>query len=957
MQSFLDKVAAQICEKHANQLTEICIVLPNKRAGLFLKKLIPLKTEKTTWSPDIFSIEDFCIQLSGYKLADPISLLFDFYEIHKHIEGEKAQPFDEFIQWGQIILNDIDEIDMSMADAKSLFSYLSEAKAIEKWNPGQKQLTRGVKNYLRFYRSLYDYYKLLRAQAEAKKTVYKGLIFRNLAEKAEVIVKNLRWEKVYFAGFNALTKSELTIATAMVTGGKAEMIWDADDYYLSDFNQEAGIFLRRQIEKFGQNTSIRVNSGFKEIIKDIVVCGTPKNLGQARYAASIIQKWAKNSTARELLSKTALVLADENLLFQVLDSLDSNLPTFNVTMGLPLKYTSAFQFFSQILRLYENVERFLAVTSKQSGGFYYTDLVKLLQHPYMQHSAEIRELLGKIRKGNIVFYQPEQLKKLITDFSETQKVVWDKIFNSVNPKPNQILENMIFLIHHFRKMFSDENFGGNDANKTELEFLFYFSKIILRLKGFLEKYSSIERIKTLRKLLDHLAQNTRIPFEGEPLAGLQIMGLLETRTLDFDQVILLSANEGILPSGHTAHSFIPPDIKQDFGIPVYQEKNAVFAYHFYHLLQNAREVHLVYNTEPDELGGGEPSRFIQQLLIELPRYQPLHQIRQTIASLPVQHICLPEPIVVPKTEDVYKKLMDKGKSGFSPSSINNYRSCPLSFYFQEIAGIAEAEEVEETMEYITIGNIVHKALEILYSPYLNQILRDEHLAKMQLNASQAIIAAINEKYPDGDISFGWNKLKTEVITNFVRSFLSVEKDQIRKSSAENKFITLLNLEKRYESFVTLLNSENTEIKIKGFIDRVDQLDGVIRIIDYKTGDVKPAELKFSSWDNFIESDNNGKAFQVMIYAWLYQNNHPENRLNFTSGIFSLRRPGEGLMNFTLKQPENENGGILTDYQLLENFEDFLKKTLTEIFDRQTPFTQTTNIELCRRCSFKGICAR
>lgn len=965
MQRFLEKVCRHISEKHPGNLAEVCIVLPNRRAGLFLKKIFPEITGKTTWSPEIFSIEDFCVHLSGYRPADNLGLLFDFYEIHRRIEGEKAQPFDEFLQWGQLLLKDINEIDMNLVDARTLFAYLTEVKAIEKWNPGSPQLSELMKNYLRFYRSLHDYYLALRSKAETTKEAHIGFIYRQLADTIDSRPPALPWKRIYFAGFNALTKAEKKITAALINQNVAEMLWDADEYYLEDKNQEAGFFMRKELDAADKKNFKWVDNGFKEILKEITVCGTPKNLGQAKYAAAIVKKWVEqagssteNANVGDALTSTALVLADENLLFQVLSSLDPKTPPFNVTMGFPIKFTSAYQFFNLLFRLYENASRFLQIDQGQSKGFYYQDMLKLLQHPLLSSFKGFSGAAISIKQARRVFYQPGHLQVFSKDLSDTEQNIFLKITGDLTPSPAKVLEIFDFLIVELRKASVQNHLRGNEeARSMELEYLFHFSKINTRISGLVEQYKSVGQVKTLRKIFDQIVLATKIPFEGEPLQGLQVMGMLETRTLNFDRVILLSANEGILPSTSFGNSFIPLDIQREFGLPVFQEKNAVFAYHFYRLIQNAKEVHLVYNTEPDALGGGEPSRFIHQLLLELPKYQPGHNIHETVISLPVPEISIPEEISIPKENDVFKLLLQKGSSGLSPSSINLYLTCPLRFYFKEIAKISEANEVEENLELQTLGTIVHNALEILYKPYINQQLTAELMAGMFAKSEEAIAAAIAENYSGGDISFGRNRLMSEVIKNFVKSFLIKEKETIQSLKNTGKHITLLDLEQRYQTEVSLPNAENITVKLKGFIDRVDKLDDVVRIIDYKTGNVEANELSFSSWEAFAESDKNGKAFQVLMYAWLYWENHPNGAPKFNSGVISMRKLSEGLISFAIKPGRNADPDMMIDANKLDQFEALMMEILEEIFDKTIPFTQTEVLKTCENCEFRGMCQR
>jgi ATP-dependent helicase/nuclease subunit B len=467
----------------------------------------------------------------------------------------------------------------------------------------------------------------------------------------------------------------------------------------------------------------------------------------------------------------------------------------------------------------------------------------------------------------------------------------------------------------------------------------------------------VNQIQTLRKVYDFIVRVTKIPFEGEPLQGLQVMGLLETRTLDFDRVILLSANEGTLPATSFGNSFIPVDIQREFGLPVVQEKNAVFAYHFYRLLQRAKEIHLVYNTEPDELGGGEPSRFIQQLLHELQKYQPAHEIQKTILSFPVPVIAGEQEITISKDETVYAGLMKKAQSGLSPTSLNRYKSCPLRFYFYDIAGIQLPDEVEETLEMQSIGSIVHKSLEILYKPYLQKKVSVADIDKMEREAEGAIATAFAEEYPGGDISFGRNRLISEVIKNFVKKFLGSEKAFLENISHSGQSLTILGLEEKLAGEIILDDPEKTAVKLKGIIDRVDSLDGLVRIIDYKTGRVEKNEFHFPSFEHFVASDKNDKSFQVLIYAWLYQHRSKQSEPRFKSGIISMRSLSGGLFAFAIKESRTAEPDDIIDRQKLMKFEEMLKDVLSELFDRSIPFAQTTNTDICKNCDFKDICVR
>jgi ATP-dependent helicase/nuclease subunit B len=964
MERFLDKVSRHIIQKYPDDLAGLCIVLPNRRAGLFLKKSLIASGSKTIWSPDIFSIEDFLAQISGLTPSDPIGLLFDFYEIHQQIEGVKAQSFDDFVQWGQVLLSDFNEIDKHLADAAGLFNYLSEAKAIEKWSPGNPHLSEAVKNYLRFYRSLNDYYHALRSHLESSQTAYQGLIYRKVAEQIEKIAPALKWKKIIFAGFNALTASEKKITTVLVNLNLAEMLWDADKYYLDNPNQEAGLFLRKELQTTHKEEFKWISDDFTNKPRKIVNCGVPKNLGQARYAANVLMKWSEeavkyNVPVEKSLTDAAVVLADENMLFPLLSSLHDETPHFNVTMGYPVRFTIAFQFFSILIRVYENAERFLSVNDRKSKGFYYADLLKFLKHPWFRYFVNVDPVVLSIKQSNRSFYNPSQLADLVKEQPENARDLFEKIFGEAHPTPAMILENIGALITALKMVFSEKDIHNEDEGTInfDLEYLYQFSKINNRLKDLMAKYQSVQQVKTLKKLFDYILRMTNIPFEGEPLQGLQVMGMLETRTLDFNKLILLSVNEGTLPSASYGNSFIPYDIQREFGLPVIHEKNAVFAYHFYRLLQRAGEVHLVYNTESDALGGGEPSRFIHQLIHELPKYDPLNTIEQVSLGFSLPEFNTAPEIVIEKDSPVYDKLLKKANSGLSPTSINRYKSCPLKFYFSEIAEIQAPDEVEETLEMQSIGSIVHEALDVLYKPFLNAAITDENIEQMKQDAGLAMAAAFEKYYSGGDISYGRNRLISEVIKNFITNFLDTERAFLETITRQNKHLTILNLEEVFKASITLDNTDKNVVNLKGFIDRVDRIDDMVRIIDYKTGRVESKEFYFESFEQFAVSASSDKSFQVLMYAWLYDQNHRQPYPRYQSGVISMRHLSGGVFSFGLKENRRALPDVIIDPEKLQLFEGIMRTILNEMFDQALPFGQTDDLSVCKTCDFREICSR
>lgn len=968
MQTFLEETARHLLLNHNTNLGDVCVVLPGRRAGIHLKKHISELAKKTLWAPDIFSIEDFLVSLSGFNKLDNVTLTFELFEIHKEIEKENPQSFDEFSKWGQVMLTDFNEIDMSLIDAKALFAYLSEVKAIEKWNPDGSPLTSGEREYLKFYNSLYSYYQTFNDKLKASKNAYQGLIYRFVAENIESLIGEKKWKKIYFAGFNAFTKAEEMVIQFLRDTFHAEILRDADLYYLEDEKQEAGEFLRKQLQSEGKEKFGEIRNFFKDPEKKIHIHGVSGNEGQAALTGKILQNFLTRDTTNNIdLANTAIVLANENLLIPVLNSLPAKLDAFNVTMGYPLKLTPAYNFVMLIIRMYENAERFAKMKDKNEGGFYHRDILRIMQHSMMAGSYNTHKAIQRLRKSKQVFYNFSDIEKIFfgdeTKNNDANKLsaLVNLIFSDPLPAPALILKKITEIIFHFRGHFTDKNHPAGESSSLQLEYLYHLSEMVNRLKAMNDTYKSIETAKTLRGIFRQLSAGSRIPFTGEPLKGLQIMGMLETRNLDFEQVILVSANEGVLPATTTNHSLIPFDVQIEMKLPTHNQKNAVFAYHFYRLLQRTKETHIIYDTESDNMGSGEKSRFVYQIINELPQYNPEAEIISEIEELPPPDKMKERVIEIQKTNTVFQSLCEKAADGLSPTSLNQYRRCPLQFYFKNLAKLREIDDVEENLEYRTIGSIIHSVLEEMYKPLVEKIVSTTDIDKMYGRIEELTAMAFLTHYEQGQTRYGKNRLILEVIKTFISSFLNFEKNFILNLGKENGVLQIQGLEKNLisENLAAYIpGMEQSEIKIKGVIDRIDKLNDTLRIIDYKTGKVKSlSELQIYHWEDFEEGHKKDKPFQVLLYAWLHQRTSLEESTNLQAGIISLPVISKGFMKFGVKANLRAKPDENIDAEKLENFEQYLISILTELFDQSMPFAQTERKETCQLCDFKEICRR
>jgi len=949
MQAFLDKTAQYLYKKWGDDMENICVVLPTRRAKLFLKKYLSRHAGKTIWSPGIFSIEDFVYSLSEFEIIDPVYLQFELYRIYLETEGDKAAEFSEFMKWGSVLLNDFNEIDKYLVDPANLFGYLTDVKAIELWNPGGKVLTPFQQNYLRFYKSLNSFYQKLADVLLKKRQAYPGLAYRKIAEQSE-FYKSLQWKHVVFAGFNALTAAERKIIFTLINRGKAEIIWDADRYYVENEIHEAGRFIRKYLTKLNPAEVKWIDSDLSERKFQVNVVGVPQNVLQAKVAGNILAGFAANTNA---ITNTALVLNDESLLDPVLNSIPAGIDNFNITMGLSLKSTPLFQLIDSIFSLQVNI---LKLSNNHAPGkIYFRDLLRVLDHPYFSEANENKKF-GKIaqtvRTSNKVFFSHDDIKKLPSDPVNGTTQLFEIIFKSWNDYPGKAIEGISSLIGYLKKKFSETGSPiRNNGNQSslELEHLFHFSKVMQKLKKLVSEFPYITTIASLRELLRQLCDSVIIPFYGEPLQGLQIMGMLETQALDFENIIILSANEGCIPSGKSVNSFISFEIRCRFDLPTYKERNAVYAYHFYRLLQRTEKAFILYNTEHGELGGDEKSRFVTQLLYELPKHNPVIEIRDQILSLPVVSGKTSFQIVIPKNHNILVRLEELASTGLSASSLNIWRNCPLRFYFQYIASLKESEEPEETIEANTLGSAVHDVLRIFYEPLTNKILTAGDIEKMKPVIESSTRQAIIKYFNSGEIDFGKNLLITRVAIEYVKNFLDHEFAFLKSATIP---VQILYVEKQIDYKAEIKgDKENRVIKLTGKIDRVDLTEGIIRIIDYKTGKVDQRNLRIDSWEELFAEPRLDIAFQLLFYSYLFSKSSDRIDHEIEPWIISFRGLKGGVLK--LKLPDKE----IFSMDTIMKFEDVLKAILSEIFDPLNDFRQTEVIENCNYCQFRSICSR
>jgi hypothetical protein len=917
--TFLDKLSTQIISKYGTKLSDIIIVLPNKRARIFLLESLKKQLNRTIFAPEITSVEDFVQDVAGIRSIDAIELLFEFYNVYKGLtQADKQQPFELFANWGKTLLQDFNEIDRYLLNPAHVLSYLKDIEDIKHWSLDIDNHTTMIENYLEFWKLLPLYYDTFYNHLLDRGTGYQGLIYREAVNNIHHFSNAFKKEKIIFAGFNALNAAEETILRHLTSAGQAEIYWDIDHVFLNDPYHDAGLFIRRFQRGWREYQSQPFNWIVDDFSKEknIKIIGTPKTIGQAKIAGEIIEQLQNDGHS---LDKTALVLGEENMLIPMLYSLPKSVGALNITMGYSSRNNPAQILVQKLFKMHTNA----LGRSEKSYTFYYKEVLDILTHPLVEPHSGADYLVTTINRNNITFLSLHKLFKIHGQASPFFRLLFDRWDNDVSAVLNRLSEIMLAL-----KSFLSTD---DEEDKIAKAFLYSIFKVINKLISYKEAHPEMDTLAVLYSVYKQVADMAEVSFEGEPLSGLQVMGVLESRVLDFENVIITSMNEGKFPSGKASNSFIPYDVKRELGLPTYKEKDAIYSYHFYHLLLRAKNIYLLYNTESEGLDAGERSRFLTQLEIEK---QPHHKLEKVIynAYLPDKAY---EPMVVPKSARVIERLKEIATDkGFSPSALTGYIRNPMQFYYERVLRIREVEEVEENIALNTLGTIIHGALEELYRPYLDTFLSTDHINAMALLADDEVMRQFVAVYKEGEISKGKNLLAFEVAKRNVHNFLKQEKAQLLTGD----FIKVLALE---EKFSRWLEDDRLPypVLISGNIDRIEQHNGKVRIVDYKTGKVEKNNLVLKNWDGLTADIKNEKIIQLLAYVFMYESH--ASGFETEAGIISFKNMKGGFMNFCFKDAWDKSAPALdfVDAALLEEFKTQLIILINEILNPEIPFEE------------------
>ena len=912
--TFLDRLANEIIARHHFNFSSVVIVLPNKRAKLFLFESFKKASHQTFFAPEIISIEDLIYEISKIDVLNNVELLFEFYEVYKTITPEKEQQdFEQFSNWAKMLLQDFNEIDRYLLKPSHVFDYLKNIDDINHWSVKAEDRTPLINNYITFWDQLPVYYSKLIQHLKQNNTGYQGMAYRLAVSLADDFVEKNQNKTYYFAGFNALNQAEEQIIQKLLKNNLAEVFWDTDETFLNDIDHSAAYFAR----KIKQNWSYYKSHPYQWIVnefnqtKNIEIISTPKSVGQAKIVGSIVQKLQHQN---QNLKKTAIILSEENLLIPILYALPNSVDSLNVTMSYDSKSNPVYLFFGKFFKMHENALK----RNTSSPVFYHKEVSDVFSHPLIGSNTYSKSLVDEINTRNLSFFNFNKF-----DFIQNSNGF---IKNLIEPWTDDVLS----IIYRIEQLVFEMRTNLQDNNDhISLTFLHAFHQVLIQIKNYQLTYNIIENATQFVTIYKQLADIAEVSFEGEPLEGLQIMGVLESRVLDFDNVIVTSVNEGKFPAGKGSNSFIPYDVKMELGLPTFKEKDAIYTYHFYHLLLRAKNIYLLYNSNSEGLDAGEQSRFITQLTLDS---QPKHHIT-------FNNYFAKSPETVNSALSVSKSLLlqERLKSiatdkGFSPSAIGNYMRNPIQFYMQRVLSIRELDEVEENIALNTLGTIIHGVLENLYKPYLSLELSVNHLQQMLLEYEKEVEHQFKINYSENIDKQGKNLLAFEVAKRNVYQFLNFEKKLID----EGDKVTVISLEQSLETVIADV-ALPYPVKISGIADRIEIRNNVLRIIDYKTGKVEINQVKINELSGITADLKFEKAIQLLVYGLMYENTL---QLPLQVGIYSFKNQKEGYLMFGLKQDKDHYEFITSE--ILSKFKTELVKLLSEILNPEIAFEEKLN---------------
>lgn len=959
MESFLKLVAADLYKHTEGNLAHTAVVFPNKRAGLFFNEYLAQESDSPIWSPAYVSISELFRSLSPWEVGDPVKLVCELYKIFRR-ETQSTETLDDFYFWGEMLISDFDDADKNKVDTDKLFSNLQDLRnimddytfiddeqeeAIRQFfqNFSIERRTALKERFISLWDVLGNIYKGFRESLASQNIAYEGMMYRHVIEHLDV--DKLPYEKYVFVGFNVLNKVEHTLFTQLRDAGKAVFYWDYDEFYRRENRQavthEAGEFIRRNLRDFPSPLPDELFNNLSKPKEVHYIASSTEN-AQARY----LPQWIRNNlTTPE--KETAVVLCNEALLQPVLHSLPAEVKHVNITMGFPLSQTPVYSFLIALLELHTHGFNF------KSGRYTFQSVVTLLKHPYTRQLTGQAELLEKeLTRDNRFYPLPGELGK--DEFLT-------RLFTPLSGNLNLCIR-LSETLQQVAGIYQTNTSGTGDTDafsQLYRESLFKAYTTINRFRTLIEEDELTVQPETFRRLLVKVLSATNIPFHGEPAIGMQVMGVLETRNLDFRHLVLLSVNEGQLPKSGGDSSFIPYNLRKAFGMTTIEHKIAVYAYYFYRLLQRAERITLMYNTSSDGLNRGEWSRFMLQFLIEWP-----HPITRQFLEAG-QSPQGTSPITVEKTPDVMRRMQSlfdvraNPKAKFSPSALNYYLDCPLKFYYRYVAGLSAPDEVSAEIDSATFGSIFHYAAEHIYKDLTThgKVIHKEALETLlrnEVKLQDYVDAAFKELFfhvPQNEKPEynGVQLINSAVIARYLKQLLQ---NDLRYAP-----FTFVASEIEVDEPIDIQTPRGViKSRIGGIIDRMDSKDGTLRIVDYKTGGDADTPPNVESL--FVpDKKRSNYVFQTFLYAAILCRKQPTMKI--APALLYIHRAATETYSPVIQmgEPRKPKEAVEDFSNYEKEYRERLQGLLEEIFHPEKSFTQTETIEKCAYCDFKALCRK
>jgi hypothetical protein len=963
MTYFLERIAESLYAEFGNTLNRHCLVFPGRRAGLYLLKYLAEGLDKPVWAPPVITINDLFKSYSSLQTAENEILLFELYKIYRKTK-QSPVSFDDFFFWGDMLLNDFDDVDKYLVDASLLFRNIKDIKEIDSlfggltdeqvsiikkfWvNFEPEKVTNEKTGFISIWSVLFEIYENFRFSLKEKNLAYEGMIFRELAEDTGTdLISGTGWDMIHFIGFNALNECEKTLMLRLKKAGRARFYWDYDNSYIKEGqHNSAGLFMRSNLKVFGNDMpgdwsydTILSTAGGTARRK---VIATSSDVAQVKLVPHLIEEIA--GISHENMHHTAVIVADENLIVPVLTSLPEDVGDINITMGYPLKETLVYTLVKHLMELQRS--------TKSADGillFSCREVSAILKHPLiagMNDDLNI-EILNHITQNNLVwipsarFSVPDHLARIFT-------------------KP----ATPSLLSAYFKDIMLLVAPGTDSENETESnqgirvniinEFIYRVVLSINKLEGIVNSVEVSLNTDTYLRIFDRMLRMQSVPFSGEPLSGVQIMGILETRALDFKNLIILSVNEGILPAVSSGSSYIPFSLREAFGLPSVNHQESIYAYHFYRLLHRAENVTFVYNSNPEGMKSGEMSRFLIQMKYEeavKPEFLDLRFEIKTLGSI---------PRLLERSAEHHQRIITRFTGSgrlLSPSAINMWLNCRMKFYYRYVNNLKEPETVTADIDPVTLGNILHESMRSIYDGYRGQIVTSEiigFLLKDKKRLSEITGRAISQKFRDVSeaIVSGNELIVREVLLEYIARILRSDKTLAP--------FTILNLEDSFSFKIQVLTGEGPIlITTGGQVDRIDNVSGVTRIVDYKTGTV--ADSITSVGDLFADDRKKEPDawLQTLLYCEAYLVNNPDSVVR--PSVYKIKKTSRGMQEDSLRlRPDRTTDLTINDYrEIREEFMAGLTSVVQTIFSSEEPFIMTSDAwGKCGYCPYRGLCLR